>query len=128
MTKYDVRSILESRDEDFDRCHDQFHGGSGRLEFRIHIESDGDVGDVQVHRSKVRNQDLVACYRDVVATSHFNAPHGGYADVMWTTKVGRSRPRPDAFFERRGRWDTPAGGGQSQQDESGRQRRSRKGA
>jgi len=111
MSEYDVRSVLESRNEDFDRCHDRAHGGSGRIEFRIHILSNGDVGDVKVHRSKVRSRELVECYTDVVATSKFALPHGGYADVKWTTKVGRSRTRPDAVFERKVRWDTPATGG-----------------
>jgi hypothetical protein len=132
MTRYDVRQTLESRDADFDRCHDQFRGGSGRIEFRIHVLANGDVGDVKVHTSKVRSQDLVDCYADVVSSSHFSPPHGGYADVKWTTKVGRSRRRPDAIFERPVRWDAPSVGVQSHDDSSEthreRRHRRRKGA
>ena len=125
MSEYDVRTTLESRDEDFDRCHAGGRGGGGRIEFRIHILSNGDVGDVKVHRVKA-NSKIVDCYADVVATSHFSAPHGGYADVKWTTKVGRSRKRPDATFERRGRWDTPATDGHTQRSESSESRRERR--
>jgi hypothetical protein len=114
MSDYDVRSVLEARDQDFDRCHDRFRGGSGRLRFDIHIQANGDVGQVKVHRSKVRSDGLVDCYTEVVASSRFSAPHGGYADVKWTTKVGRSRKRPDDVFERRGRWDALAGAPQAE--------------
>jgi hypothetical protein len=108
-TEYDVRTTLESRAQDFDTCHDRVGGSGGRLVFRIHILANGDVGGVKVSRMKVRNTKLVECYTEVVSSSHFTLPHGGYADVKWTTKVGRSRKRPDALFERKVRWDAPSG-------------------
>lgn len=117
MSEYDVRTTLEGRDKDFDACHGR-RGGSGSIEFRIHILSNGEVGDVKVHRSNVRARELVDCYTDVVETSRFTAPHGGYADVRWTTKVGRSRIRKDALFERKVRWDAPSGSGATAQAES----------
>lgn len=104
-SEYDVRTTLESRAQDFDLCHDRVGGGSGRIEYRIHIEANGDVGAVKIRRLSVRNRRLVDCYTDVVSSSHFTQPHGGYADVTWKTKVGRSRKRPDALFVRRARWD-----------------------
>jgi hypothetical protein len=122
-TRYDVRTTLESRDPDFDRCHDLVGGSGGKLVFKIHIMENGDVGEVKVRRIKVRNQKLVDCYTEVVSTSHFSRPHGGYADVKWTTKVGRSRKRPDIFV-RKARWDTPAGGRQA----SGKRGKQRNGA
>jgi hypothetical protein len=126
-SEYDVRSTLESREGDFDICHDRVGGGSGRIEFRIHITENGDVGGVKVRRMKVRNSKLVDCYTEVVSSSHFTRPHGGYADVKWTTKVGRSRKRPDALFERRVRWDAPAssGGTRRAEAEGRRERRQR---
>jgi hypothetical protein len=108
MSEYDVRTTLEGRDPEFDRCHDEHRGGSGRIEFRIHILASGEVGDVKVHSSRVRNRELIDCYTEVVSASRFTAPHGGYADVTWRTKVGRSRKRPDALFERKVRWDAPS--------------------
>ena len=108
MSEYDVRTTLEGRGQDFDRCHGGGRGGSGRIEFRIHILSNGEVGDVKVHHSKVHNREIVDCYADVVMASRFSAPHGGYADVKWSTKVGRSPKRPDEQFERRVRWDAPS--------------------
>jgi hypothetical protein len=126
MSEYDVRTTLESRDEDFDRCHEGGHGGGGKIQFRIHILANGDVGEVKVHRLSGHNGKIDDCYTDVVSTSHFSAPHGGYADVKWTTKVGRSRGRPDATFERRGRWDTPATGGDAKSSESSESRRERR--
>jgi hypothetical protein len=108
-SEFDVRTTLENRFEDFDRCHDLMGGGGGRIVYRIHIEANGDVGGVKVRTVKSRNRKLVDCYTEVVSTSHFPQPHGGYADVKWTTKVGRSGKRPNAMFERRHRWDTPAG-------------------
>jgi hypothetical protein len=123
MSEYDVRTTLESRGEDFDRCHERGRGGSGRIEFRIHILSTGEVGDVKAHRLNVHDSKLVDCYSDVVASSRFTSPHGGYADVTWTTKVGRSRPQPDDIFERRGRWDAPATSSQTESSSSRRERR-----
>jgi hypothetical protein len=108
-SRYDVRTTLEGRAQDFDHCHDLVGGSGGRIIFRIHILENGDVGGVKVNTRKVRNKKLVECYTEVVTSSHFTRPHGGYADVKWTTKVGRSPKRPDALFERKGRWDTPAG-------------------
>jgi hypothetical protein len=122
-SEYDVRTTLESRGEDFDRCHDRVGGGSGRIEYRIHILANGDVGDVRVRKLRVRNRKLVDCYTEVVSSSHFTLPHGGYADVKWTTKVGRSRKRPDAFFERRGRWDAPIGSAATREQRRARQPR-----
>jgi hypothetical protein len=108
-SEFDVRTTLDSRFEDFDRCHDLMGGGGGRIVYRIHILANGDVGGVKVRTSKARNRKLVDCYTEVVSTSHFPLPHGGYADVKWTTKVGRSGKKPNELFERRHRWDTPAG-------------------
>jgi hypothetical protein len=110
MTAFDVRTPLEERDADFDRCHDQHRGGSGRIVFHIHILATGDVGHLKAHPSKVRSKDLIECYSEVVSSTHFAKPHGGYADVKWTTKVGRSRKKREDMFERKVRWDTPAGG------------------
>ncbi len=107
MAEYDVRSVLQARNGDFDRCHDQHRGASGRIRFRIHVEPSGDVGEVEVRASNVRSQNLVACYSDVIARSHFAPPHGGAAVVTWTTTVGKSREVPDVF-ERRLRWDAPS--------------------
>ena len=126
-SRYDVRTTLQNRDSDFDRCHDLVGGSGGRIVFRIHIEANGDVGGVKVSTQKVKNRKLVDCYTEVVASSHFTRPHGGYADVKWTTKVGRSRRRPDAIFERRGRWDTPAGGSSKPEAEANRRRKSKAG-
>ncbi|HTU57448.1 MAG TPA: hypothetical protein VMF89_03425, partial [Polyangiales bacterium] len=109
MTEFDVRVTLENRYEDFDRCHDRVGGGGGRIAYRIHVLANGNVGDVKVRTMKSRNRKLVDCYTEVVASSHFPKPHGGYADVKWTTKVGRSKRKNSDMFERRHRWDTPAG-------------------
>ncbi|MET0286989.1 MAG: hypothetical protein ABW352_21075 [Polyangiales bacterium] len=110
MTAFDVRTPLEERDADFDRCHDEHRGGSGRIVFHIHILASGDVGSLKAHPSKVRSKDLIECYSEVVSSTHFSKPHGGYADVKWTTKVGRSRKKREDMFQRKVRWDTPAGG------------------
>jgi hypothetical protein len=126
MSEYDVRTTLESRNEDFDRCHDDNGNGGGKIVFRIHINADGDVGDVKVGRLHAHNRKLVDCYADVVAASHFSSPHGGYADVKWTTKVGRSPKNPTESFERRVRWDTPATGGVTHRDSSDSRRESRR--
>ncbi|HEX6242503.1 MAG TPA: hypothetical protein VFZ61_16435 [Polyangiales bacterium] len=112
-SRYDVRTTLENRAGDFDACHDRVGGGGGRIVFRIHILENGDVGGLKIASSKVRNRKLVDCYAEVVSSSHFNRPHGGYADVKWTTKVGRSPKRPDALFVRKARWDAPTGSGKS---------------
>jgi hypothetical protein len=115
MSEFDVRVVLEARDADFDACHDRYRGGSGRIVFQIHINANGDVGHVKAHPSKVRSHDLIDCYSEVVSTSHFNKPHGGYADVKWTTKVGRSRKKKgsDLFgYDRPHRFDAPATGGE----------------
>jgi hypothetical protein len=109
MSEFDVRVTLENRAADFDSCHDRMGGGGGRIVYRIHVLASGDVGDVKVRTLKSRNRKLVNCYTDVVSSSHFPHPHGGYADVKWTTKVGRSRKRPKEAFDRPHRWDTPAG-------------------
>jgi hypothetical protein len=106
---FDVRTTLENRAQDFDSCHDRMGGGGGRIVYRIHILANGDVGGVKARTIKSRNRKLVGCYTEVVASSHFPHPHGGYADVKWTTKVGRSRKRPNTMLERPHRWDTPAG-------------------
>lgn len=124
-SQYDVRSTLEARNADFDLCHDRVGGSGGRLVFRIHIEANGDVGGVKVTRMKVRNTKLVECYTEVVTSSHFPLPHGGYADVKWTTKVGRSRKRPQDLFARKVRWDAPSG---TQRSASGKARKPRNGA
>lgn len=110
-SNFDVRVTLENRAEDFDRCHDRMGGGGGRIVYRIHIEANGDVGRVKARPIRSRNRKLVACYTEVVSSSHFPKPHGGYADVKWTTKVGRSRKRPNSksLYDRPHRWDTPAG-------------------
>ncbi|HEX5659311.1 MAG TPA: hypothetical protein VFX59_19085 [Polyangiales bacterium] len=111
MSEFDVKVVLEDRDADFDACHDRHRGGSGKILFLIHIKSNGSVGDVKAHASKVRNSDLIDCYTDVVSSSKFNPPHGGYADVKWTTKVGRSRKKKgsDLFgTDRPHRFDAPA--------------------
>jgi hypothetical protein len=89
-SEFDVRTTLDNRYEDFDRCHDRVGGGGGRISYRIHILATGDVGSVKVRTSRARNRKLVDCYTEVVSSSHFPHPHGGYADVKWTTKVGRS--------------------------------------
>jgi hypothetical protein len=102
-------------------------GGGGRIEYRIHILANGDVGGVKVRTMKSRNRRLVDCYTDVVSSSHFTVPHGGYADVKWTTKVGRSRKRPDALFERKVRWDAPAGSGGTRRAEADKSRERRRG-
>lgn len=107
-SEFDVRTTLENRAEDFDRCHDRM-GGGGRISYRIHILANGDVGGVRVRTMRSRNRKLVDCYTEVVSSSHFPRPHGGYADVKWTTKVGRSRKRKNLLFDRPHRWDTPAG-------------------
>jgi hypothetical protein len=105
-SNFDVRTTLENRAEDFDRCHDQMGGGGGRIVYRIHIEANGDVGRVKANPIRSRNRKLVACYTDVVSSSHFPKPHGGYADVKWTTKVGRSRKKPNStLYSRPHRWD-----------------------
>jgi hypothetical protein len=109
MAKYDVKSTLEGRERDFDRCHDvRGRARSGRITFRIHVLPNGNVGDVRVRQSSVRDRALVDCYSGVIMASKFPSPHGGYADVNWSTKVGRSRARPGDIFERRGRWDAPS--------------------
>jgi hypothetical protein len=110
-SEFDVRTTLENRAEEFDSCHDRMGGGGGRLVYRIHIEANGDVGRVKVRTIKSRNRKLVACYTEVVSSSHFPHPHGGYADVKWTTKVGRTsrKKRPNTIYERPHRWDAPAG-------------------
>ncbi|MEY4515106.1 MAG: hypothetical protein RLZZ450_7228 [Pseudomonadota bacterium] len=126
MTEYDVRSTLEGRNEDFDRCHDSNGNGGGKIVFRIHVNADGNVGDVKTHRLSGHNRKLIDCYSDVVAASHFSPPHGGYADVKWTTKVGRSPKNPTESFERRVRWDTPATGGATSRDDSSESRRERR--
>ena len=95
-SEFDVRTTLENRAEDFDRCHDRLGGGGGRIVYRIHIEASGDVGRVKARPIRSRNRKLVACYTEVVSGSHFPKPHGGYADVKWTTKVGRSRKKPNS--------------------------------
>ena len=123
-SEYDVRTTLESREADFDGCHDRMGGGGGRLVYRIHITENGDVGGVKVTRLKSRNKKLVDCYTEVVSSSHFTRPHGGYADVKWTTKVGRSRKRPDALFERRVRWDAPVSAGGTRRADSKERKRS----
>jgi hypothetical protein len=133
MSEYDVKATMDSRSGDFDRCHDS-SSGSGRIKFRIRILPNGDVSDVAVRQSNVRNRDLVGCYSDVIMASRFPSPHGGYADVTWATKVGRSRKKPDEIFERKVRWDTPATSsssgsyvsGSSDGDESRRERRRRR--
>ncbi len=115
MTEFDVRTPLEERSNDFDRCHDQYGSGGGRILFHIHVKSNGSVGDVKAHPSKVK-KDLVDCYTDVVASTHFPTPHGGYADVKWTTKVGRAKKKRDSDLYDRNpklRWDAPAAGGSS---------------
>lgn len=109
-SEFDVRTTLENRAEDFDRCHDRMGGGGGRIAYRIHIEANGDVGRVRARPIRSRNRKLVACYTEVVSNSHFPKPHGGYADVKWTTKVGRSRKKPNStLYTRPHRWDAPAG-------------------
>jgi len=114
MSEYDVRATLDNRGEDFDRCHEpRGRARSGHIKFRIRILTNGEVGDVNVRQSNVRDRELVDCYAGVIMASRFSSPHGGYADVTWSTKVGRSRPRPDDVFERRVRWDAPSGGIQS---------------
>jgi hypothetical protein len=129
MSEFDVRVVLEARDADFDACHDRFRGGSGRIMFRIHINANGDVGNVTAHASKVRSRDLIDCYSEVVSTSHFNKPHGGYADVKWTTKVGRSRKKKgsDLFgYDRPHRFDAPAASASESKRERRHHRHSRK--
>ena len=126
MSEYDVRTTLESRNADFDRCHDENGNGGGKIVFRIHINANGDVGDVKSSRLSGHNRKLSDCYSDVVAASHFSAPHGGYADVKWTTKVGRSPKDPTQSFERRVRWDTPATGGVTRGEDSSESRRERR--
>jgi hypothetical protein len=108
---FDVRTTLENRAEDFDRCHDRMGGGGGRIAYRIHIEANGDVGRVKARPIRSRNRKLVACYTEVVSGSHFPKPHGGYADVKWTTKVGRTsrKKKKNALYDRPHRWDAPAG-------------------
>lgn len=127
MSEFDVRVVLENRDADFDRCHDLHRGGSGRIMFQIHINSNGEVGHVSAHPSKVRSRGLIDCYSEVVSTSRFNPPHGGYANVTWTTKVGRSRKKrgSDLFgYDRPHRFDAPAtSSAQSERSESKRERR-----
>ena len=118
MSEYDVRTTLEGRDKEFDLCHTHGHGSGGSIEFRIHVLADGEVGAVKVHSHNVRARELVECYAEVVQTSRFTAPHGGYADVRWTTKVGRSRVRKDALFERKVRWDAPTTSSQTVRAES----------
>jgi hypothetical protein len=110
-SEFDVRTTLEGRAEDFDRCHDEMGGGGGRIVYRIHIAANGDVGRVKARPIRSRNRKLVACYTDVVSSSHFPKPHGGYANVKWTTKVGRSsrKKRSNPLHERPHRWDRPAG-------------------
>jgi hypothetical protein len=109
-SEFDVRTTLENRAEDFDRCHDQMGGGGGRIVYRIHIEASGDVGRVKARPVRSRNRKLVACYTEVVSSSHFPKPHGGSAKVKWTTTVGRSRKtRNSTLYERPHRWDRPAG-------------------
>lgn len=126
MSEYDVRSTLEGRNEDFDRCHDTNGNGGGKIVFRIHVNADGDVGDVKTHRLSGHNRKLIDCYADVVSASHFSPPHGGYADVKWTTKVGRSPKNPTESFERRVRWDTPSTGGAASREDSSESRRERR--
>src|SRR5690606_16438497 len=70
-SEFDVRTTLENRAEDFDRCHDRMGGGGGRIVYRIHIASNGDVGRVKALPIRSRNRKLVACYTEVVASSHF---------------------------------------------------------
>lgn len=127
MSSYDVRATLDGRGEDFDRCHEPRRRGRGKIEFRIRILPNGDVSDVNVRRSNVRNRELVGCYSEVIMASRFPPPHGGYADVTWSTKVGRSRPRPGDVFERRVRWDAPSASSEasnrSQRRESRRESR-----
>lgn len=121
MSEYDVRATLDGKGQDFDRCHDTTgRSGSGRVSFRIRILPTGDVSDVDVRKSSVRDRSLVGCYADVILASKFPSPHGDYADVTWSTKVGRSRQRPDAWFERRVRWDAPTA---SSSDSSSRRQR-----
>lgn len=109
-TEFDIRTTLENRSADFDRCHDRLGNGGGRIVYRIHILANGDVGGVRRSAIRSRNRKLVDCYTEVVASSHFPQPSGGYADVKWTTKVGRSRKkRPDPMFSRPHRWDRPTG-------------------
>jgi hypothetical protein len=108
MSEFDVRVALDERDQDFNHCHDEHRGGSGRIVFRIHINANGDVGNVKARPSKVRNQDLIDCYTEVVSSTHFSKPHGGYADVKWTTKVGRSKKKHDSLYDRPHRFDAPA--------------------
>jgi hypothetical protein len=127
-SEYDVRTALESRAQDFDSCHDRVGGGSGRIEYRIHILANGDVGAVKIRKLSVRNRKLVDCYTEVVSSSHFTQPHGGYADVKWTTKVGRSRKRPDALFVRKARWDASISGGKTHRAAADRRRGRRNGA
>lgn len=119
MSSYDVRATLDGRGEDFDRCHERGRG-RGKIVFRIRILANGDVSDVNVRRSNVRNRDLVGCYSEVIMASRFPPPHGGYADVTWSTKVGRSRPRPDDVFERRIRWDAPSASSYQESSRSSR--------
>jgi hypothetical protein len=109
-SEFDVRVTLENRADDFDRCHDRMGGGGGRIVYRIHIEASGDVGRVKANPIRSRNRKLVKCYTEVVSSSHFPKPHGGYADVKWTTKVGRSRKKKNnGMYDRPHRWDTPSG-------------------
>jgi hypothetical protein len=110
-SEFDVRTTLENRADDFDRCHDRMGGGGGRIVYRIHIEANGDVGRVKARPIRSRNRKLVACYTEVVSGSHFPKPHGGYADVKWTTKVGRTsrKKKKNSLYDRPHRWDAPAG-------------------
>jgi hypothetical protein len=110
-TEFDVRVTLENRAEDFDRCHDRMGGGGGRIVYRIHIEADGKVGRVKAVPLKSRNKKLVACYTEVVSSSRFPRPHGGYANAKWTTKVGRTsrKKKTNMLYDRPHRWDAPAG-------------------
>jgi hypothetical protein len=108
-SEFEVRTTLDNRYEDFDHCHDRVGGGGGRISYTIHILASGDVGGVKVRTSRARNRKLVDCYTEVISSSHFPRPRGGYADVKWTTKVGRSGKKPNPDFVRPHRWDTPAG-------------------
>ncbi|HEY6880980.1 MAG TPA: hypothetical protein VI299_23305 [Polyangiales bacterium] len=108
MSEFDVRVALDGRDADFNRCHDEHRGGSGRIAFHIRVLPSGEVGDVKAHPSHVRSKGIIECYTRVVASTHFSTPHGGFADVKWTTKVGRSRKRQDPIYDRPHRYDAPA--------------------
>jgi len=95
LSNFDVRTAMEEQGREFAACHEprarELPMLSGRIEFAIQVDVDGQTRRVEVRASDLGDRDLERCLSEVIRGTKFRRPNGGIANVTWLMTLEPAR-------------------------------------